>query len=365
MPVPSLRCGLIASKIDPRASSPHLVDTIMTRTLLALFVAALFAMMMPGRAVAAEGRVTPLTEYPKGAEVVTVGFYPINVYAVDPSSSTFMYDGYIWMRWNGDIDPTETMELVNAVDKSSISKEFLFDEPQIMPNGSKYQIMRVESQLYKPFSLSNFPLDSHHLSVIIEDSLSGINQLVYKIDKDDTKFGPSLAIAGWKLTGWDSESFVNDYASNFGDVGSDVQASKFAQLSFNLNITRPESYFIWKLLLPLVVVLCGAWIALLLNPVLTETRAALPASALLTTVFLQQSYNGALPETGGLVLLDKIYVAAYILIVVTLARVIIKSRDVEQMTEDEVRVLRSHDARALCIQVAIFVASTLFIIFTR
>ena len=326
------------------------------------FLAALFfALTTQGTAFAKDGTVTPLTEIPKSAEVVTVGFYPVNIYGVDAATSTFMYDGYIWLRWRGEADPTETLEFVNAVDKSSLSKEFLLEAPKRMPDGSKYQIMRVESQFFRPFSLSRFPLDQHALSITLEDSLRGVDELVYEIDKDDTALSQALSISGWKLQGWSYRKLANDYGSTFGDKSS-AQASKFAQLSFSLNIARPESYFIWKLLLPLVIVLCGAWIALLLNPVLTETRAALPASALLTTVFLQQSYTATLPETGGLVLLDKIYVIAYVLIVVTLGRVIIKSRAVEQMNEAEIGALRKRDALALAVQVIIFAAGTAAIV---
>jgi hypothetical protein len=303
-------------------------------------------------------------DQPSRAEVVTVGFYPVNIYGVDMSTSTFNYDGYVWFRWRGEIDPTETLEFINAVDKSSISKEFLYDEPQIMPDGQKYQIMRIESQFFKPFPMADFPLDKHELTITIEDSLRGIDQLVYEIDQADTRFSRNLAIAGWKLNGWKSSTSINDYGSNFGDTGA-AQASRFAQLNFSVKIARPESYFVWKLLLPLIIVLCGAWIALLLNPILTETRAALPASALLTTVFLQQSYNGALPETGGLVLLDKIYVTGYILIVLTLARVIINSRRVEEMNESEINVLRNRDVVALGVQALIFAVVTCFIIFAR
>ena len=230
-------------------------------------------------------------------------------------------------------------------------------------DGSKYQIMRIESQFLKPFSLSSFPLDSHNLSVVLEDSLSGADRLVYEIDQADTGYAPDLEISGWKLNGWSHERLVVDYASAFGDR-TVAQASQFARISFNLNISRPESYFVWKLLLPLVVVLCGAWIALLLNPVLTETRAALPASALLTTVFLQQSYTATLPETGGLVLLDKIYVVAYVLIVVTLGRVILKSMNIEQQSDAQIQSLRRHDAIALAVQAAIFVTcSALLVVF--
>ena len=54
----------------------------------------------------------------------------------------------------------------------------------------------------------------------------------------------------------------------------------------------------WKLLLPLIVVLCGSWIVLLLEPCQIEVRTGLPATALLTTVFLQQSYVDQLPQVA-------------------------------------------------------------------
>lgn len=310
------------------------------------------------------GSVTALTTIPKTAKIVTVGFYPVNIHSVDHTTSTFVFDGYIWFRWKGDFDPTKTVELVNAVDKSSISKEALFETPQTMPDGTKYQILRIESQFFKPFLLGDFPLDQHELTVTLEDSLQGVDALVYQIDQKDTAYSGQLNIAGWTLTGWKADQLLNDYRSTFGDT-SVAQASRFAQLSFSLKIARPQSYFFWKLLLPLAIVLCGAWIALLLNPVLTETRAALPASALLTTVFLQQSYTASLPDTGGLVLIDKIYVIAYVLIVVTLGRVIIKSRNVEQMGEGEILQLRKKDLWAFAVQVIIFVAGTAIIVFSR
>lgn len=340
------------------------VGASVLKSIRKMIVAIILAMALPTVSVAKEGTVRPLTSVAKSAEIVTVGFYPINVYGVDPATSTFTYDGYIWFRWKGATDPTQTIEFTNSVDRSSLTKEFLYDTPQVASDGSKYQIMRIESQFLKPFSLSSFPLDKHDLSITLEDSLRGTDQLVYQIDKSDTSYAPDLSISGWKLNGWSHETTVVDYATTFGDRTA-AQASQFARISFSLNISRPGSYFVWKLLLPLVVVLCGAWIALVLNPVLTETRAALPASALLTTVFLQQSYTAALPETGGLVLLDKIYVVAYVLIVVTLGHVIVKSLDVEQKDEAEIRSLRIKDAVTLAVQVVIFVASSAALVVFR
>ncbi|MFM6959687.1 MAG: hypothetical protein ACKOW0_01510, partial [Schleiferiaceae bacterium] len=143
------------------------------------------------------------------------------------------------------------------------------------------------------------------------------------------------------------------------------QASQYSRLKFDINIKRPESYFIWKLLLPLAVILSGAWISLLLNPTLIETRSALPASALLTAVFLQQSYGTSLPETGGLVLMDKIYVIAYILITFTLGWVVVKGRNAENLDEGGIKALRRSDVVSLCLQAMIFVAGTSMLIALR
>lgn len=230
-----------------------------------------------------------------------------------------------------------------------------------MPDGAKYQIMRIESQVFVPFSLSKFPLDDHNLTIAVEDSLRGAEELTYQIDRPDTGYSRAFAVSGWSLTGWTSNALINKYGSNFGDKRSS-QASQFSQMTFNIGISRPISYFVWKLLLPLVVLLCGAWIALLLNPALTETRAALYASALLTTVFLQQSYTESRPETGGPLLLDEIYVVAHVLILITLARVFMKSRDVELMDDAQLRILRKKDGVVLSMQVIVFAIATLLIV---
>ena len=63
--------------------------------------------------------------------------------------------------------------------------------------------------------------------------------------------------------------------------------------------------------------------ALLLHPQYIDTRAQLPIGGLLTAVFLQQSYSSALPDTGYMVLMDKIYLLAYAIISSVLLLVIL------------------------------------------
>ncbi|MDP1994528.1 MAG: hypothetical protein Q8K40_04695, partial [Ignavibacteria bacterium] len=68
-------------------------------------------------------------------------------------------------------------------------------------------------------------------------------------------------------------------------------------------------------LLPLLIVLFSSFGALMLDPIRVDSRIFLPITALLTIVFLQQTYSDVLSAVSYLVLIDKVYVIAYLLII--------------------------------------------------
>jgi hypothetical protein len=171
----------------------------------------------------------------------------------------------------------------------------------------------------------------------------------------DSGFGAMLKIPGWQILGWRLEKTLQDYGSRFGEKGAG-SASRYAGVRFELVIKRSISFFLWKLLLPLLIVLSANWLVLLLKPALVEVRTALPATALLTLVFLQKTYSDNLPTVGSLVLMDKIYAAAYLVVIVTMIQVIVTATWVQRADSPalEARVTRL-DKRALIAQIVFFV----------
>jgi len=85
-------------------------------------------------------------------------------------------------------------------------------------------------------------------------------------------------------------------------------------LSFSITLSRPLQYFFWKLLLPIIIVLLSSLGSTIIHPKYVDARIYAPVGALLTTVFLQQSYSSKLPDISYLVFLDKIYLVIYITI---------------------------------------------------
>lgn len=250
-----------------------------------------------------------------------VGFYLMNLYGMNMDEHSFYADFYIWFKWKGDIDPTN-IEFVNTIEKWSMATVGFDGDstPVVLKDGTKYKIFRKEGRFFHAYSLNRFPLDSHSLDIQIENPEYPSSRLIYLPDTNAALIRNTLNLVGWENRGCQLATQTHDYGSNFGNPEENAQ--QYSNLSFNITLARPFSYFLLKMLLPLLVVMLVAIGALLLHPEYIDTRSSLPIGALLTAVFLQQSYSDALPDTGYMVLMDKIYLLSYVLISLILSQII-------------------------------------------
>lgn len=264
---------------------------------------------------------------------VQTGLYLLNLYDLNMDGHSFYADFYLWFKWRGaDFDPTD-IELVNAVEKWGHTQTVFNDEGiDTLTDGTCYKIMRFEGRFFHSYTLAQFPLDEHALDIQIENPEYGNKKLVYVPDTGMyANIRPTLKIDGWKLHAPQINIDDHDYGTNFGNV--EENARNYSKLTYSINLKRPASYFWLKMMLPLIVVMLVAIGALLLHPQYIDTRAQLPIGSLLTAVFMQQSYSSTLPDTGYMVLMDKIYVLAYglislvLLLVITAGNAIVKGNE--------------------------------------
>lgn len=266
---------------------------------------------------------------PPPQEVLT-GFYLMNLYDLNLDEHSFYADFYIWFKWKGDIDPTE-IEFVNAVEKWGMTMETFEDSTIVLSDGWNYQGYRVEGRFFQPFLLERFPLDVHQLQIHLENPDYPVELLHYVPDTTSASvhYRPDLLLAGWDILGAELSTQVHSYGTDFGNP--DETASTFSDLVYTFTLTRPVTYFLLKLLLPLTIVIFAALGALLFFPSYVDARISLPVGSLLTAVFLQQSYSDALPDVGYMVLMDKIYLLSYGLIAAVMLQLIIAGNKMEAL----------------------------------
>lgn len=286
------------------------------------------------------------------AERVETGIFAVNIYDIDLTTSSFYADFYVWFKWKGNIDPIAGLEVTNSISDWAMISVPAHPEPEQLPDGSFYQISRIEGRFLQSFDLRRYPLDQQNLSIVMENSTYTTNQLVYVADESASGYSQFLTLPGWSIVGSTIDSLVRIYNTNFGDPRLPSQ-SEHSVLCYSLNIARPWSFFVWKLLLPLLIVLASSGAALLLSPQHIESRVALPVTALLTAVFLQETYADALPDLGYLVLMDEIYVMAYILIFVSILEVIVTAYWVDQNNAAWTKRLMWIDRTLLAVQMIV------------
>jgi len=317
--------------------------------------------LLPIQAASEKKTPPPTSEQNFSPQVVEVGVWPTVIYNLDYDSDTYYVTAYVWFIWKGEIDPTATVEFTNNVESWGLTKNKTYPKPITLPDGRKYQAIRIEGRFFNSFSLKRFPLESHTLAIKIEDNTYAADKLLYRFDRRHSGLDAGLDITGWSVASWSGSEGNHHYATNLGDETVGGDSSDYSTIDFEIKITRPVHFFIWKMLLPVLIILLACWTALLLNPAELASRAAMTGTALLTTVFMQQGYTSKLPELNYLVLLDKIYVVVYILILISLAQVVIQGAMDKRHLLDDYRRAKFLDKLSVALQAIVFVIS-LFVI---
>jgi hypothetical protein len=276
-------------------------------------------------------------------DVVQVGGLINDIQQLDLQSHSYNVDMYIWFKWkNPDIDPARSFEFLNAFEFWGHILTYESNNPEVLPDGTFYQVLRNQGKFNTKLPLEKYPFDKQHLTVAFEDSSAASDEIVYVPDEDPAEISKDLVIPGWEIGDPTLEVIDNKYASNFGDPR--YKNVTYSRAIFDLPVARPEGTYALKLLLPMLLVALTAAMALLVHPRFVEGRIGIGITALLTLVALQITSNSSLPEVDYLILLDKIYIASYAFVVLTMVMIV---RNSWVDAEGDVAVAKQVDRKSL------------------
>jgi hypothetical protein len=124
--------------------------------------------------------------------------------------------------------------------------------------------------------------------------------------------GAYASINGYQEVGVNIQSLIHTYPTDFDDRSS--RAFSMTELRVFYRIPRFTAFLQW--LLPLLIVMAVVFLAPSLEGSLGELRLAIPSTALLTLVVMQQTYQAELPPLPYLTFLDIIYAYCYLIAIV-------------------------------------------------
>ena len=292
-------------------------------------------------------------------QTVRVGAFLNDVQTIDLKLHSYAVDLYIWFRWqNPDIDPASSFEFNNANDSWGHERAANWEAPKLLPDGSLYQVVHVQGRFSRKFLLYNYPFDRQTIEVSFEDSVWPSKLLGYVEDVEGFMVNPAMVLPGYRSEAPSLEIRDFQYPTKFGDTRAQEPES-YSRVTLRLPIHRPRGTYAIKLLLPVLCVIACASLMFVLKPTYVDARLSIGITALLTIVALQITLNADMPDVDYLVLMDKIYVGAYLFVIAGLAVVVRTARMVE--SDQLAAAIRLH-RRAMIGLLSLFLLGTLTLV---
>lgn len=254
---------------------------------------------------------------------VEMGVYIKNLHGLSLAERLFKAEGYYWLEWPQSlqdllselkISAADLVELSNLVDEyDSVFKPY--GDVSRLPSGKyRYQV-RFSGSFYIPYlSFKDSPFDRISLPIVFEvspDALALQERPVVLVPDPSagTLLGAYSVVDGFHLHSAELVPQLHSYGTSWGLDKGDLDYSTISAV-VRMDTDWLASFITY--VLPLLIVLAIVLAAPSLEGRLGDVRVAIPTTALLTLIFLQQSYKASLPALSYLTFLDWLYAYAYL-----------------------------------------------------
>lgn len=282
--------------------------------LLSLALACVVALVIGARKVRASRADPPVHAQsvlahpaPSGAAHAKVGIVLVDVSGYDIHTGTFEADLFLSLTSDRAMGPV-SLAFTNGTRVRSV---LLADTPT-------FKLYRCRVDLVSPIDLRSFPFDSQALTVELEDRRAGVDQLVLEPDESRTALDEGFEIAGWRVGRLGAKAWRHAYPPRFDH--DDLYVSRY---EFRLTIDRHGTSAAFGVYVPAFIIVLISLFGLWVPPDHLTVRTNAGAPMLAAAVLFHYSLLQSLPETGYLTRADKVMLAVYVSIFLTIATTLV------------------------------------------
>jgi hypothetical protein len=257
---------------------------------------------------------------------IKVGMLINNVYNFESTHRTFDADGWIWLTWTPEIEQAmqkhqvEPQDLfyffnqVNGYDAILIQAHLA---PKRTPNGGYYRKFQFSGHFFaNALDFRKFPFQTLKFPLALELrplSHLGFNfPLQLAIDHENSGLGAYVDMSGYKTQGFTLAPYTHVYESSLGDPDLGKEPRHVSQARLEIAYEKAPVATVLKILLPLIAVMALSLLSPSISATGWDVRVGIPPTALMSLIFLQQTYQTWLPELTYITFLDTIYNVCYV-----------------------------------------------------
>ena len=272
-----------------------------------------------------------------GVEVVVkVGFFVIDVKEIDDLEQTYTADIWFTETWN---DPRLSEKALGKSLSKCVFKEGEIWTPTIVvinQNGGTQllpKIARVDQdgnvtirqryvgEITSDLDYANFPFDEQELHFILAAVGPDAVDIRFELDKDNTGQRSVFSLEGWTVNLVDGE-VTTELIETWGDS----PINNLHRIDFMLEAKRDQAYYVWKVIIPLCLIVLMAWAVFWIDPKHLGPQVGLSTATVFTLIAYRFAIGFTLPKVSYFTRTDKFVLFSTILVFLALGTAIATSK---------------------------------------
>jgi hypothetical protein len=257
----------------------------------------------------------PMTD--KKPVKVRVGLFLTNLIDVDEVKEMYHISGYLFMSWKDprlSFAPDGTDERTYEQDKIWVPHVHMINSTELHQSvsvnirgdadGTIRYLELFQAELTTSFYLEPFPFDTQSLELFLEPFLDERDSIALEYDSKVAGVGtePFVELAQWRilgLRGTQHHPFIGATRDRISELEIDVQ------------VQRRSRYYVWKVFLPLFVMVGIAYSAFWIKISDYDTQITVTLTAILTEIAFLFAISTSLPKVPYLTFMDAFFLLSF------------------------------------------------------
>ena len=255
---------------------------------------------------------------------IYAGIHLEKIYELNLNSRTFTADGEIWLEWLPDVedllqrhgtDPAELITLANRIETWDSTFAASNAGPRQLSGGRRQLLFHFSSRFYDDeVDFRRDPFDVLRVPIIIELEPLWTSQKYADLrllpePSNDNLVGSLGSLSGYQLERASFTPYLRQSSNSMGTWYRPQLSQVRLEVIYQSNLWPG----IVNWIIPLMIINSIVLMAPSVEGTLSDVRLAIPSTALLTLIFLQQSYHSSLPKLPYTTFLDDLFTTSYLI----------------------------------------------------
>ncbi|HLC11705.1 MAG TPA: hypothetical protein VJK31_00470 [Chthoniobacterales bacterium] len=305
-----------------------------------------------------------------GPTRVSIGIWMVDITSIDSAQQSFTAEMALVLRWkdprlahtgNGVVRyPLEQVwhpRIAVVNETNSVSRKFP-DSVEVEPDGTVNYRQRYAGAFTQPLRLRSFPFDRQTFRLQFVAVRYRANEVQFVPDQDWIDNGlkqaggiaTSITLPDWTIESWNTKSLSYALAPGF----------EYSGYAFEFTASRNAQHYVWKVILPLVLIVIMSWAVFWIDPVTSNSQISIAVTSMLTLIAYRFAIDNQLPRLPYTTNLDAFILMSTVLVFFSFIEVLVTTI-LENQKRNRLAITIDRSCRVIFPVIFLLASMTIFV----